>query len=114
MDKQKNIEIGTRIKDARKKGNLTQSELAKQLSYGSPTVISFIESGERKLKVADLEKIASVLHVTLEFLLSGNTVRTMPTVKTVLRADNDLKPTDIQRIEDFIEALKISRTRRDG
>lgn len=61
-------ELGRRIKDARKKGHLTQEALATKVSLTRTTVTN-IEKGRQQLLVHTLVDIADALNVTPEFLL---------------------------------------------
>ena len=103
--------VGQRIKSAREKASLTQSELAIKLGYGSPTAISLIEADERSVKVETLEKIADILHQDVNYLAIGK--QAQPTVKTALRADDSFGPDDVKQIESFIDYL-MAQKRKDG
>lgn len=61
--------IGRRIKRARETLLLSQEELARRLGYSSPATISFYESGERKISIADLQRVANVLGVPFQHLV---------------------------------------------
>lgn len=103
--------IGQRIKAAREKAKLTQSDLAVLLGYTSPTAVSLIEDDKRSVKVETLEKIAGVLHQDVNYLATGK----MPnvTIKTALRADDNFAPEDVEKIESYIDYL-MSRKKNDG
>jgi len=106
-DSKKYEEIGKRIEAARKDEELTQSELAKKLDYESPTAISLIEAGKRKIKVAELEKIAEELHRDIQYLLTGSSNQPHVTVKMALRSEHkDLSAAEIGKIESFINFVK--------
>ena len=47
-------EIGQKIKDCRIEADYSQSNIAKLLGYKSAAAVSFIESGDRSLKISDL------------------------------------------------------------
>ena len=105
-------EVGKRIQDARDKAGLTQEQLAIAVGYKSATAISFIESGERKLRVSELEKIADVLHSDIQYLLRG-TANQKVTVKMALRAEHkDLTQDSLSRIESFINFVKSEQDGR--
>ena len=99
-----NIFIGGRIKEAREAGNLSQVDLARALGYESATAISLIESGERKLRVEDLQKVADALHCDIKYFLGQE--NKPATVKVALRADKDLNKDDEKEILNFIEFVK--------
>lgn len=107
-------EVGSRIQVARDKAGLTQEQLAKAVGYKSATAISFIESGERKLRVSELEKIADVLHSDIQYLLKGTSNQKV-TVKMALRAEHkDLSKDSLNRIESFINFVKSEQNGRGG
>lgn len=61
--------IGLRIKDIRKKANLSQESLA-ELTDLSTTYISLIENGVKCMSLETLVKIANALKVTADTILS--------------------------------------------
>lgn len=105
MKKQKKryISIGKKIKEARKNKGWSQRQLAKAIGFETSTAISLIETGERKVTIEDLEKIAEVLHKTIRYFLGeeekGN-------LRFALRADKKLTSGDKERILEFIEFIK--------
>lgn len=103
--------VGHRIKNAREKASLTQSELATKLGYSSPTAISLIEADERSVKVETIEKIAQILHQDVSYLATGS--KNKSTVKTALRADDNFDSEDVKKIESFIDYL-MSQKQNDG
>lgn len=104
--------VGQRIKKARERVGMTQSELARELGYGSPTAISLIEADERSVRVETLEKIALVLHQDVNFLATGK--NSAPSVKTALRADKSFDKDDVQKIESYIDYLMAEKAKRHG
>ena len=114
-ENQKYIEIGARIKEARENEDLTQTDLARKLNYKSPTAISLIEAGERRVQISDLEQIAKILHRDVSFFIKGKHATTpQPSVQIALRADKQLDQEDVKRVESFIDALKLSKRHVDG
>lgn len=63
-------EVGKRIYARRKALGITQEELA-DFADTTPQAISNYERGERELKAGMLVKIAAVLHISVDFLLTG-------------------------------------------
>lgn len=112
-DNNKYVEIGKRIRNLREKEGLTQADLSKSLGY-TPTAISLIESGERKVKINDLEVIAKVLHQDVNYLITG-TVSQSANVGMALRAEGSLEQKDVARIESYIELIKLQKQQQsDG
>ena len=110
INQDKNIAnaIGKRIKYAREKADLTQSQFAIMLGYSSPTAISLIEDDKRGVKVEMLQKIADILHQDVNYLTTGNVVKT--SVKTALRADSSFDGDDLKKIESFIDYLMAQKS----
>lgn len=110
---QKYAEIGKRIEDARKREGLTQSQLATQLGYQTPTAVSLIEAGKRMIKIAELERMATILHTDLQFLSTGTTNQPQVTVSMALRSEHkDLSSLEVDQIESFIKF--VTEKKRDG
>jgi len=97
-------EIGENIKKAREKANISQIDLAKGIGFESATAVSLIESGERRVSVKDLEKIAEILHVDIKFLLGQDVQKT--DINYALRSDKELSTEAKRQVMDFIEFVK--------
>lgn len=68
--------MGERIKSARLRKGLTQVELAKRIKASSHTLICDYERGKRGKRRPDIQmliKIASILDVSIDYLLLGKT-----------------------------------------
>ena len=65
--------IGKRIYQCRKNLGLTQEDLA-ELADVTPQFVSFAESGKRAMRVDNIVKIAGALHVSVDYLLTGDRV----------------------------------------
>ena len=102
--------IGSKIKEARETAKKSQKELADILGFESATAISLIESGGRKLRAEDLEKIASFLDRDVKFFI-GQESKAVD-VRVALRADKDLNEKDREAILRFIEVAK--QNKKDG
>ncbi|OMF38814.1 hypothetical protein BK133_01010 [Paenibacillus sp. FSL H8-0548] len=63
-----NVAVGDRIKRLREKRDWSQLELAERVGINN-SVLSRIEAGKRKARADELDKIASTLNVTSEYLL---------------------------------------------
>jgi len=66
-------EVGQRIMERRKKLGLTQEELAEQSDL-TTQFVSYAESGKRASRPENLMKIASVLGVSTDYLLTGDII----------------------------------------
>lgn len=105
---EKNREIGQKIRRARESAEKSQKELADVLGFESATAISLIESGERKIKVEDLEKIANFLCRDVKFFLG---IEEKTDVRFALRADKELSMKNQEEILNFIDFIK---KKKDG
>jgi len=96
--------IGSRIKAIREEIGKSQKDLADVLDFESPTAISLIEAGERKVTVEDLEKIADFFHKDIKYFLGQE--EPVMDVKVALRADKEMTNKDKEAILCFIELAK--------
>jgi transcriptional regulator with XRE-family HTH domain len=62
------INIGLRIKEFRKKNNITQGDLAKSMGTSQPQVAR-IETGEQNASILIYKRIATILGVAIEDLV---------------------------------------------
>jgi len=99
----KNKFIGQKIREAREAAEKSQKELADALGFESATAISLIESGERKAKIEDLEKMAEFLHRDIKFFLG---IEEKQDIRFALRADSNLSKKDQDEILGFIDFVK--------
>jgi transcriptional regulator with XRE-family HTH domain len=72
--------IGQRIREERKKLNLTREELAEILGL-SDYYVGQLERGERQMSLPVLIRIVSCLHVSLDYLIFGKYHNADPAVK---------------------------------
>lgn len=63
------LALGNRIREERKKLNLTQEQLAEKMDV-SATYIGFVERGQRTITLGKLTCLANVLGVSVDYLLS--------------------------------------------
>jgi len=91
--------LGGKIQGLRKSRGMTQKELANFLGY-SESYVSYVEKGERKISVDDLQKIAKIFSVDIDFLLDKPKV-------THFRADinlqHDTKINYDEMMDDFLK-----------
>ena len=62
------VDFGKRLRELRKQKNLTQAQLAAQIGVKN-SIISFYEVGDRIPSPEIIIKLASVLHVSSDYLL---------------------------------------------
>ena len=63
--------LGTRLRDVRRRRNVTQATLAKALGFAHPSTISSIEKGRRPVSDDELKCIAQVLKCSKDSLLKA-------------------------------------------
>jgi len=98
--------IGKNIRTAREAAGLSQRRLAEKLGYESSTTVSYIESGERKVSIVDLEKIARSLDRPISYFIGDVGEQPIPSVRVALRAESGLKDKDREAILHIIEMAK--------
>jgi transcriptional regulator with XRE-family HTH domain len=101
------IQVGERISQLRKSLEISQQKLAEMVGYETSTAISLIESGKRRVQLVELEQFAKVLHTSSQYLLTGKEPQV--DIAVALRAENDLKPEEIQKVVSFIDFIKSER-----
>ena len=102
------IKIGDRLKSLRKKENLTQSQFAEKIGLPRTTYANY-ENNSREPSKEILEKIATVLNITVEFLIYGDLTE-KPDVTIALHnddgIDSELPEEAKKEIANFIEYVK--------
>lgn len=102
-------ELAERLRGAREYLGLSQDEVAVALQLSRPSV-TLMESGGRKIEATELDKLARLYRVSVDFLLSGNEPEdTKPKQFAFLaRAVKGLSDSDVQEVARFAEFLKKS------
>ena len=91
------MDFGNRLKELRLQAGLTQKQLADLIGV-TKSVISFYERQERTPSPDVLKKLASVFHVSTDFLLD---------IDNVKRLDiSGLDENDIQIVSMMVDALR--------
>ena len=106
------MDMGKRIKEARKQAGLTQKELAQKLGLATGTVQQY-ELNKRSPRIEQLKEIASVLDVTLEYLLGHENIKTKKVFRAVLNENGkeleDLLGLDPGSIVSFYEKRDLKK-----
>ena len=102
--------IGRKIKEVREFVGLSQRQLAETIGFETSTAISLIESGERRVSISDLEKIAEVLNKNVGYFL-GQEEKT--NLNYALRAEKGLSSKDKEMLSEFIEVFKNKHGKRN-
>ncbi len=107
-EKEKYEFIGSRIKEVRQKKGLSQKDLASAVGFDSATSISLIESGDRKISIFDLEKVAQFLNEEIEYFLGSG-----PEVQVSFRASG-LDEKDAEVIQHIIKMAKTRASEKQN
>lgn len=91
------VDFGKKLKNLRMQAGLTQKQLADQIGV-TKSVISFYELQERIPSPETLIKLASVFHVSADYLLGTEKVRTLDA--------SGLTEDDIKVIQILIDTLR--------
>lgn len=97
--KQENIQIGLRVKQAREAAGLTQERLAELVDV-TAQFLSSVERGAVGLSVPVLSRLCSVLLVSSDFILVGNT-ETADVTSLTARLSR-LPPEHIENVEEIL------------
>jgi transcriptional regulator with XRE-family HTH domain len=104
--------IGARIKDARSMQNMSQERLA-ELAGLSTTHTSHVETGNTKVSLPSLVKIANALGVSLDELVCDSLIKGQVVFEGELaRTISDCNELEIRVISDVAKALKTSMRER--
>lgn len=97
------IALGNRIRNARKKVNLTQAELGEACSL-STSYIGHIERGSRTLSVDTLFRIVKVLNVSMDYLTSDSVENDK---SLFINIESSLKNKDKKKVASYMKTIKI-------
>lgn len=115
------VDIGKRIKEQRKKNNLTQEELAALLMV-SREKVNYWEVGSRDIKTGDLISLAKALNTTSDYLLGierGTTPEISALIDTIGLSEtsivylSDNKNAQTRRLFDFLIDRAIEDEQED-
>jgi len=90
--KPKNTEMGNRIRRLRLKLNLSQNDLAKYLGVSRVAIIKYENGNSRPVR--RLDRIATILHTTSDYLLTGHTDNSSASLPDIL--GNVLLPSEVK------------------
>lgn len=96
--------LGKRIREERKKSNLTQEQLAELINV-STTYVGFIERGERSITLDKLVNIATALGISVDYLLRDSvTVNSSAQEKLLLKL---FSSANSQQKDFILEMIKL-------
>jgi len=99
------MEIGNKIREVRKRKNISQNQLAEMLGTTQPALAA-IESNKRMPKIETLERIAAALGVDILALLPSYVTAeavslTTPEEKELFKIMSDLNDTGQKKVLDY-------------
>ena len=96
------------LKKIRKSKDLTQKQLGELLNV-APSTIAMWENGDREPKCSDLKRLATILDVSIDTLLSHNVIEQRPTLseedENFIRGFNKLSDDNKKMILNMIGAF---------
>lgn len=96
------VDFGNRLKELRTQTGLTQNQLAERMGI-TKSVVSYYELHERFPSPEVLVKLASIFHVSTDYLLGIENKQTLDI--------SGLETEEIQVIQSLIEVLKKNKER---
>lgn len=99
------VKLGEKIKKERMRNRLTQEMLA-ELADITSSYVGQIERGERKVTLSKLVRIANVLNVSVDYLLSDTAELTEDNLQAEIKnAMNNMEEKDKHMIIDIIKII---------
>lgn len=93
-----NVDIGSRIRELRKEHGYTQEQLAEYADI-SVDFLGLIETGRSGMKTQILAKIATVLNVTIDYLVFGTTpYKENPKINSMLSIVPESKRKSVEKL----------------
>lgn len=99
--------IAERLREAREASGLSQGQVAKKLDLHRPTVTE-IEAGRRKVSAQELEKLAAIYGVTVDWIVSGATGDDSTDAKMLMAARelSKMSEDDLARLMKMLRMLR--------
>ena len=93
--------IGERIMKCRRMAAMTQEQLAEKMDV-SIQMISNLERGNKEIKISNLIKLASILNVTTDYILTGKQSTVLNNLPDKL---SSLSDDDLDLVERLVDRL---------
>ena len=93
--------IGARILKCRRMASMTQEQLAEKMDV-SIQMISNLERGNKEIKISNLIKLSSILNVTTDYILTGQSNAVSAGLTDKL---STLSHDDLALVESIVERL---------
>lgn len=114
MDKNINLEIGERVRQARTSLGLSREKLSEMIGISS-LFLGFIECGQRGMSVSTLMNICRVLNVSTDYILFGKASPepTQELIDTVNSINEKYIPMAIEHLNNFKKLISIIQSEND-
>ncbi len=113
--KAENVQIGLRVKQAREAAGMTQEQLSELLDV-TPQYLSGVERGAVGLSVPVLMRLCSILLVSSDYILTGDTEYS--DVTSITARLSRLPSEHIHNVEEilnrYVEGVAIAQRYKDG
>jgi transcriptional regulator with XRE-family HTH domain len=106
-EEQTRATLAARLKEARERAGLTQSQVARLLKMHRPTITE-IEAGNRTVAAEELPTFADLYGVSTEWLLDRVDESEEMTVELAARGLDKLSPADRARLVEILRSLPRS------
>jgi transcriptional regulator with XRE-family HTH domain len=99
--------LAERLREAREAAGLSQGQVAKKLDLHRPTVTE-MEAGRRKVTAEELEQLAGIYGVTVDWLLTGNAGDASADAKMLMAARelSKMSEVDLSRLMKMLQMLR--------
>ncbi|MCR4377226.1 MAG: helix-turn-helix domain-containing protein [Rhodospirillales bacterium] len=114
-DKETQLALAKRIKEARKLSGLSQAHVAKFLGIHRPSV-SEIEAGNRRVSAEEITKLAEIFDVSVSWLLGEGEDKISPEdprIQLAARELNKLRSDDLDRLLRLMAAMRDEPAHRE-
>ena len=107
------MDFSENLRKIREEKNLSQQELAKKLDVAQSTIAMW-EANNRTPKLAELNRLALVLNITVNRLLGQPKDKKVEVTKDEIYIDgekiSDMDATDVDGVVEYINAVKKKKT----
>lgn len=104
--------LGERIKNLRKKNNLTQGQLAEKMNLTQASISGY-ETGDRQPDNEILTRIADFFDVSIDYLLGRSSNPNNDKVSVHFFERENLTDEDLEYIDTIVEALKAKTNKKN-
>ena len=104
-------EFGDRLKKARVDKGISQQELADKVNLKQASISQF-EKGQRMPTPANIDKLARILSVSIDYLAGEDQGKFEKSI--LMRNIKGLSPESVQKINEYVELIRIAEKNKKG